>query len=66
MAPPKKYKGETVMYSYRSETEKWRIFNALLSLRGETPTDIFTKTVDEYIEEHKHLLGTALKELENK
>lgn len=64
MGAPKKYKGETIMYSYRTDANRWRIFNALLTLRGETPAEAFTRTMDDYIETHKALLGDTLKDLE--
>ena len=64
MAAPKKYKGETITFSYRTEADKWRVFNALLSLKGDTPTGVFTKTIDNYIGANKQLLGTTLEGLE--
>ena len=64
MAAPKKYIGDTITFSYRTEAERWRVFNALLSLKGDTPTGIFSKTVDEYINANKQLLGTTLEGLE--
>jgi hypothetical protein len=59
----KKFTGDTIMFSYRADAEKWRVFSALATLRGETPTDIFRICVDEYLEKYKSLLGTALEGL---
>jgi hypothetical protein len=63
MAPPKKFKGDTVMFSYRTDAEIWRVFSAIATLRGETPTEIFKVCVDRYIDEHKGQLGTTFNDL---
>ena len=53
-----------VGFSYRTDAESWRIFTALATLKGETPTDIFRAREKSYIEENGTLLREAVKDLE--
>jgi hypothetical protein len=53
-----------VAFSYRTNAESWRIFTALATLKGETPTDIFRECERSYIEENSGLLKAAAKEIE--
>ena len=53
-----------VGFSYRTDAESWRIFTALATLKGETPTDIFRARERSYIEENGALLREAAKDLE--
>jgi hypothetical protein len=64
MAALKKFTGDTVMFSYRSDSEKWRAFSALTTLRGETATIVFDQAVEKYIAENKGLLAETLANLE--
>jgi hypothetical protein len=63
MGAPKKYKGDTITFTYRTEADRWKVFNALLSLKGENPTGFFTKAVDDYINENKKLFDETFQDL---
>jgi hypothetical protein len=52
------------MFSYRTDAEQWRIFSALTTLSGTTPTEVFTGTVVDYISTNKHLLNSAYAEIQ--
>ena len=61
---PKKLGDNTVTFSYRTNAESWRLFTALATLKGETPTDIFRAREKCYIEENGDLLRAAMQEIE--
>ena len=60
---PKKLGDNVIAFSYRTNGESWRIFTALATLKGETPTDIFRAAEKEYIEKNVDLLRSTADEL---
>ncbi|MDL2264629.1 hypothetical protein LJC31_08260 [Synergistaceae bacterium OttesenSCG-928-I11] len=50
-------KEKLVGLTVRLPESESRIFNALLSLRGESANDVLKKTALEYIKKYKHLLN---------
>ena len=61
---PKKMGENVVAFSYRTNAESWRIFTALATLKGETPTDVFRAYEKAYIEENGGLLRSAVEDLD--
>ena len=59
---PKKFVSETMQFSYRTDKKKWQLYSAIATLRGETPTTLIDKHVEEYIEKHRNVLNEAAKE----
>lgn len=49
-------KAETTAFTFRAETKKWRAFGSILTLQGITAAEVFSKVVDDYLEQHKSLL----------
>ena len=66
MAPPKKMKVATANVTLRAEAKQLSIASAIAALRNETISDVLRKALEAYIDEHKAILGTALKGLEGK
>jgi hypothetical protein len=63
---PKKFRHNSqVAFSYRTNAESWRVFTALATLKGETPTDIFRAREKSYIEENGDLLEITLRGLKD-
>jgi hypothetical protein len=56
MAPPKKFKGGTVMYSYRADAQRWAKISEIAHLRGESLAEVFDRLTTEYYEANAHLL----------
>ena len=61
MAPPKKYKTNPNLFSFRCEKEKWADFTLVATVKGITPTEIFSAVVDKYIEENADILAALAK-----
>jgi hypothetical protein len=65
LAPPKKAtKKSPTRLLVNLDDKRYRIFGAILSLRGESIGDVLRKAVDDYIAEYKSILGVSLEELE--
>ena len=47
---PKKLNSEMVTFTYRTNAESWKLFTAIATLKGDTPTDLFRAYEKSYIE----------------
>lgn len=58
MAPPKKFKGATVLYSYRTDAARWADIAEIARLRSESLASVFDRLTSEYYEANKSLLSS--------
>ena len=58
MPANKKYKSPTT-FSFRAETSAWEDFTMALTLEKDTPTEFFTRAMEEYLVSRQSLLAAV-------
>jgi hypothetical protein len=59
MGAPKKYIEKRVTFTFRALPDEWKLFNVLMTLKDDTPTDFFTRALRTALEENDSLLYSA-------
>jgi hypothetical protein len=65
MAPPKKIKGTTAIFTLRTDAKQLSVASAIAALRREAISDVLRRAIDSYIHEYGMLLGQTAKGLQN-